>query len=172
MQTFDIDFRQWLSLLVTGSTAGAAWHWMAVQPTNPISRAFFTQFWELNFLLHGDRVQYLLPDSCQPSHVTTSIPYSLALRIVWICSEQNEREEKFEDLRQMLISRNYNRNIVNAAIIKAKGVPREVALQEVVKKPNERVFTFLICIMFIFIFHWLLIFARRWTYHCLKNILQ
>ena len=44
-----------------------------------------------------------------------------------------------EELRHMLISRNYNRNIVNAAIIKAKSIPREIALQKVVKKPNERV---------------------------------
>ena len=37
-----------------------------------------------------DRVQYLLPDSCHPSHVTSSIPYSLALRIVRICSERRK----------------------------------------------------------------------------------
>ena len=44
-----------------------------------------------------------------------------------------------EELRQMLISRNYNRNIVNAAITKAKTVTREIALQKVVKKKNERI---------------------------------
>ena len=38
-----------------------------------------------------------------------------------------------------LISRNYNRNIVNAAIMKAKSVTRETALQREVKKKNERV---------------------------------
>ena len=86
-----------------------------------------------------DRVQYLLPDSCHPSHVTNSIPYSLALRIVRICSEPEDREVKFEELKQMLISRHYNRNIVNAAIAKAKTVPREIALEKVIKKPNERV---------------------------------
>ena len=86
-----------------------------------------------------NRVQYLLPDYCHPSHVTNSISYSLALQIVRICSEPEEREVKMEELRQKLISRNYNRNIVNAAIIKAKCVIRELALQKVVKKKNERV---------------------------------
>ena len=44
-----------------------------------------------------------------------------------------------EELRQMLISRSYNRNIVNAAIMKAKTVPRELALEKVTKRKNERV---------------------------------
>ena len=33
-----------------------------------------------------DRNQYLLPTSCHPAHVTSNIPYSLALRIVRICT--------------------------------------------------------------------------------------
>ena len=66
--------------------------------------------------------------------VTNSIPYSLALRIVRICSEPEDKETKMEELRQMLVSRNYNRNIVNAAITKAKTVTRGMALQKVVKK--------------------------------------
>ena len=35
-----------------------------------------------------DRNQYLLPSSCHPAHVTENIPFSLALRIVRICSEK------------------------------------------------------------------------------------
>ena len=33
-----------------------------------------------------DRVQYLLPSSCHPSHIFKNIPFSLALRLVRICS--------------------------------------------------------------------------------------
>ena len=33
-----------------------------------------------------DKVQYLLPTSCHPKHIFKNIPYSLALRLVRICS--------------------------------------------------------------------------------------
>ena len=38
-----------------------------------------------------DRCQYLLTSSCHPAHVTQNIPFSLAYRIVRICSEPESR---------------------------------------------------------------------------------
>ena len=55
-----------------------------------------------------DKVQYLLPSSCHPSHIFDSIPYSLALRIVRICSVEEERGMRLRELEEMLKSRNYN----------------------------------------------------------------
>ena len=39
-----------------------------------------------------DRNQYLLTSSCHPAHVTENIPFSLALRIVRICTHPEDRE--------------------------------------------------------------------------------
>ena len=52
-----------------------------------------------------DRNQYLLTSSCHPAHVTNNIPYSLALRIVRICSKEEDREKRFSELKQMLLDR-------------------------------------------------------------------
>ena len=51
------------------------------------------------FRKETDRNQYLLPNSCHPAHVTQNIPYSLALRIVRICTFSSEREKRFSELR-------------------------------------------------------------------------
>ena len=59
-----------------------------------------------------DKIQYLLPSSCHPSHIFDNIPYSLALRIVRICSEKEDQEKRMRELEQMLKSRNYNSNVV------------------------------------------------------------
>ena len=42
-----------------------------------------------------DKVQYLLPSSCHPSHIFTNIPYSLALRLVRICSDEETLNNAF-----------------------------------------------------------------------------
>ena len=41
-----------------------------------------------------DRNMYLLTSSCHPNHVTENIPYSLALRIVRICSRTEARDQR------------------------------------------------------------------------------
>ena len=63
----------------------------------------------------SDRNQYLLPDSCHPLECIKSIPCSLSTRILRACSETSEREARYEDLRDMLISRNYTPGIIDAA---------------------------------------------------------
>ena len=80
-----------------------------------------------------DRNQYLLPSSCHPAHVTENIPFSLALRIVRICSDIEDREHNFQKLKQMLLERNYKPKIIDAAINKARLIKREEALKKVVK---------------------------------------
>ena len=63
-----------------------------------------------------DRNQYLLPSSCHPAHCTRNIPYSLALRIIRICSEVTDRDKRLAELKEMLLSQDYNKNVINAAI--------------------------------------------------------
>ena len=86
-----------------------------------------------------DKVQYLLPSSCHPSHVTKNIPYSLGLRIVRICSDLENRINRLQELREMLISRYYRPKSVDNAILKVKLMDREMALQKVEKKKNDRI---------------------------------
>ena len=86
----------------------------------------------------SDRVQYLLPSSCHPNHCHTNIPYSLALRIVRICSEPESRDKRFDELRDMLKSRNYQSGLIASAIDRAKQVPRSEALKRVTKKQTAK----------------------------------
>ena len=84
-----------------------------------------------------DRNMYLLPSSCHPAHTTNSIPYSLALRIIRICSNENDRDKRLEELRTMLLNREYNLSIVNREIFKAKQVSRQEALKKVIKQRRK-----------------------------------
>ena len=58
-----------------------------------------------------------------------NIPYSLALRIVRICSLEEDREEGLEELRELLLARSYRPGLVDTAISRARAIPRGVALQ-------------------------------------------
>ena len=90
------------------------------------------------FRKETDRNQYLLPNSCHPAHVTQNIPYSLALRIVRICTFSSDREKRFSELRELLLSRDYRPGIINSAIEKARNVPRSEALKRVSKQKSSR----------------------------------
>ena len=81
-----------------------------------------------------DRNQYLLPSSCHPAHVTENIPYSLALRIVRICTFNEDREKRFLELKNLLLSRNYKSKMIDSAINKARSIPRNEALKKVYRE--------------------------------------
>ena len=81
-----------------------------------------------------DRNQYLLPSSCHPTHVTKNIPYSLALRIVRICTFSEDREKRFSELKDLLLSRDYKPAIIDSSIDRARKVPRFEALKKVSKE--------------------------------------
>ena len=85
-----------------------------------------------------DRNQYLLTSSCHPAHVTSNIPFSLALRIVRICSLPEDRDKRLLELRVMLLERDYKPKLVDAAIEKAKLIPRMEALKKVEKEKQKR----------------------------------
>jgi hypothetical protein len=59
-----------------------------------------------------DKVQYLLPDSNHPSHIFKNIPFSLALRLVRICSSKTDLIKRLEELKIMLLSRKYNKKVI------------------------------------------------------------
>lgn len=57
----------------------------------------------------------------------------MALRIVRICSDTKSRDIRLEELKQLLLSRHYKRGIIQAAIEKAKLIPRTEAINRVEK---------------------------------------
>ena len=81
---------------------------------------------------------YLLPSSCHPPHQHQNIPLTLALRINRVCSLSEDRETRFEELREYLINRDYPPGVVDGAIRKARNIPRYIALRKVVKPPHSK----------------------------------
>ena len=85
-----------------------------------------------------DRCQYLLTSSCHPAHVTENIPFSLAYRIVRICSKSETRDIRLgEDL---LLSRSHRPSLIDAAIEKAKKIQRDLPIKKspVIQKQTSR----------------------------------
>lgn len=54
------------------------------------------------------------------------------MRIVRICSEVDARENRFGELKELLIAREYRPGMIHSAISKARAIPRATALKEVV----------------------------------------
>ena len=71
-----------------------------------------------------DRNQYLLPTSCHPKQTTNSIPHSLAIRILRICSNPDKREMRLTEHKSFLTDRGYNRDRIEAAFKRVRRVPR------------------------------------------------
>ena len=84
------------------------------------------------------RNQYLLPSSCHPKATTTAIPYSLALRIVRTCTNQDIRDLRLKELKELLQARKYPENVIDSAITKARKIPRKIALYKVRKKSEQK----------------------------------
>ena len=85
-----------------------------------------------------DRNQYLLTSSCHPAHTTKNIPFSLALRIVRICSKPEDRNTRFKELRELLLSREYKPGLIDSAINRAKQIPRTEALKKVERAKTSK----------------------------------
>ena len=83
-----------------------------------------------------DRNQYLLPSSCHPKNTTKSIPFSLALRVVRVCSTPKTRDIILRELKYSLMERGYNEEMLEASIEKARSIPRDRALKKA--KPKNK----------------------------------
>ena len=90
----------------------------------------------------SDRNQYLLPSSCHPIECTNSIPFSLGMRINRTCSENIARENRFKELKEMLLEREYTPGVIDGAIARARAIPREEALKCVLRQDTTNRPTF------------------------------
>ena len=89
-----------------------------------------------------DTHQYLRMDSCHPMHCKASIPYSQALRLRRICSEEQDLKNSARELKQHLLSRGYNEQHLNIQIQRALNTSRAACLQpkQSQKKSSPRSF--------------------------------
>ena len=71
--------------------------------------------------------------------IFNNIPYCLALILVRIYSTEQILKQRLEELSAMLLSRNYNKNIVKAALQKASTLNRLETLKNVVRSQTNRV---------------------------------
>ena len=63
---------------------------------------------------HTDKSRALLPSSAHPNHITTNIIYSMAFRLLRICSgEENFNKRLIELKEEFLMTRGYKSNIID-----------------------------------------------------------
>ena len=91
-----------------------------------------------------DKNQYLLNSSCNPPECLQSIPFSLSMRINRICCEDETREKPFQEMKEMLINREYPKGVIDGAIAKARAIPRQEALRRVPRQHTTSRPTFVV----------------------------
>ena len=72
--------------------------------------------------------------------MTKNIPFSVSLRIVRICTKPIKRDERLQELRRLLLERDYFPHLVDSAIARARSIPRVQALNKSTKNiaPSKR----------------------------------
>ena len=76
-----------------------------------------------------DTHQYLNWTSYHPRHIKTSIPYSLALRLRRICSNNQFFEKRACELQNVLLDCGYKNKLIKECIMKARRTAREEVLK-------------------------------------------
>ena len=68
--------------------------------------------------------QALLPSSAHPGHITPNIVYSMAFRLMRICSNEHLFEKRLEELKtEFLIPRKYHPKVIDAEFRKVRNLP-------------------------------------------------
>ena len=75
-----------------------------------------------------DKHQYLHYTSCHPKRNKQSIPYSQALRLIRICSEDHHLDQALADLTTFLTKRGYPKRLINDSTRKARAQDRNSLL--------------------------------------------
>ena len=87
-----------------------------------------------------DKKQYLHYNSCHPSHIFKSIPYSQAIRYKRIISDDNLLEDELNKLKKLFLVRNYPENKLTKVIDKVKGLSRSETLTYKTKEQKQVIF--------------------------------
>ena len=86
-----------------------------------------------------DTHNYLHFKSSHPKHLKESLPYSQALRLRRICSDNNELNKHSDKLKQQFIARGYSQTLVDNQIKKAIDIPRKDTLKLTNKERSNRI---------------------------------
>ena len=86
-----------------------------------------------------DKHQYLLISSCHPTHTKRSFPYSLALRLRRICSDNDTYKQRCKELMDYLVTRGYELNFLKTQIRRASDISRNAALKPKPKQQTDTV---------------------------------
>ena len=66
----------------------------------------------------------LLPSSSHPNHITANIAYSLAFRLLRICSNEEMFEDRLKELRnEFLIPRNFRAKLIDTEFEQVRNLP-------------------------------------------------
>ena len=66
----------------------------------------------------------LLPSSAHPNHITANIAFSLAFRLLRICSDEDLFKRRLEELKnEFLIPRNFKPKLIDAEFEKVRNLP-------------------------------------------------
>ena len=65
------------------------------------------------------------------------MPFSLGLRVVTTCTEEEDRNKRIFELKQMLLSREYPERFVDNALQRAINIPQKLALKGSQKKRKK-----------------------------------
>ena len=84
-----------------------------------------------------DTQQYLHASSCHVYHSKKSIPYSQALRLNRICSENSFYDKRCNELEVWLRERGYSDKLVRQQILKARKQKRKDLLNNMKDKRND-----------------------------------
>ena len=86
-----------------------------------------------------DTSNYLHFRSSHPKHLKENLPYSQALRLKRICSEETEYHKNCTKMRDNFIKRGYNKSLVTQQIEKANAKSRHDTLTYKTYKTNKRI---------------------------------
>ena len=89
-----------------------------------------------------DTHQHLDSSSCHPYNCKISIPYSQALRLNRICSNNAFFDQRCNELEHWLHERRYSERVFRQEILKARKIPRNELLEKEHNHPEENKLTF------------------------------
>ena len=92
------------------------------------------------FVKPTDTHQFLDPTSCHPYHCKKTRPYSQALRLNRICSDNETFDRRCNDLEKWLMERGYNEKMIRKQILSAREHSRNLLEKE--KQISDRKRTF------------------------------
>ena len=83
-----------------------------------------TYIYTYKYKKQTDRNKYILPSSCHPKRTTKSISFSLFMRLVRICSDRKDRDQRLGELKLLLMARENQYLSRDRSIQRAKSIPR------------------------------------------------